>query len=59
MSFFDFFPREQKGIVKAFILKLYKDKGFKIHEISQALGISTRTVWKTIIKYRNYKKISR
>ena len=47
-----------KGVMKAFVIKLYK-KGFKTHEIADALGVSTRTIWKTIVKYRNGKKITR
>ncbi|MEM2772543.1 MAG: helix-turn-helix domain-containing protein [Candidatus Pacearchaeota archaeon] len=38
--------------------KLYQ-KGFKTYEIANALGTSTRTVWKWILKHRNNRKISR
>jgi orotate phosphoribosyltransferase-like protein len=50
-------PIEKAGI-RVFIKKSYK-KGFKTYEISQAIGTSTRTVWKIIIKARNGKKITR
>jgi len=58
-NLFNFYTKEQQGVIKAFINKLYFKKGFKTYEIAKALGISTRTVYKTIIKYRDGKKISR
>ena len=56
-SLFDFYPKEWHGAIRTFIIKAYKKK-FKIHEISEALGVSTRTVHKVIIKWRNGKRLT-
>jgi len=56
-SLFELYPKEWHGAIRTFIIKAYR-KGFRTYEISEALGISTRTVHKTIIKWRNGKKIT-
>jgi len=58
LSLFSLFGQEKSGLIKAFSIKLYK-KGYRTHEIAQALGVSTRTIWKAIKKYRNDQKLGR
>jgi hypothetical protein len=56
-SIFDIYNKPiEKAAVRVFIRKAY-DKGYKIYEIKDALGISSRTVHKEIIRHRGGKKI--
>jgi hypothetical protein len=51
-------PKQYYCYVKALWIKLYK-KGYRTYEIAEALGVSTRTIWKTIRKSRNNKFLGR
>jgi hypothetical protein len=57
-SLLDLFNKSTAGVIKALWIKEYR-KGFKTHEIAEAHGVSTRTVWKTIKKAFNNKKLGR